>query len=434
MENLTGAGRAAAQATMLAGITAWSLKHRDELGLRRRQLPRHIADLLTIAAGPSEVKYVHFGRRIFVDGWIAPWPSLGFHRSLSMVPRFANDPDPARIRSCVYAAVSMTRRCMYRCEHCYTAHTLARRDAVPRDVLLRTVDRMMELGVGILSLEGGEPLLRYDDLLAVLDLVRGRACPYIATTGWSLTPERARELAAHGLVAAQVSLDSDDPDVHNSLRRSPKAFDVAVEAIGNLRAAGVFPMISMLATSELIADGGFYRFLELARKVGAGMIQVLDPMPAGANLEGDVATRRLGRAERQAVADFQAEANTHPRWKDHPAISARLYSESEDVAGCSWGGLGTYYIDGLGNVEPCVYANMSVGNILEEDFDVIHQRMRRLFPRPVGGLCPAYSPGKEEARALAEGRPVPLSPDETARLAERFARRPLPKMLQKLVR
>ena len=31
------------------------------------------------------------------------------------------------------------------------------------------IDQMLELGVGTLSLEGGEPLLRYDDLLAALD-------------------------------------------------------------------------------------------------------------------------------------------------------------------------------------------------------------------------------------------------------------------------
>lgn len=77
---------------------------------------------------------------------------------------------------------------------------------------------------------------------------------------------------------------------------------------------------------------------------------------------------------------------------------------------------------------------MSVGNVLEEDFDVIYRRMRRLFPRPIGGLCPAYLLTIEEERARAANEQLPLSPHKTAKVAARFAKRPLPQLLQKIDR
>jgi len=102
--------------------------------------------------------------------------------------------------------------------------------------------------------------------------------------------------------------------------------------------------------------------------------------------------------------------------------------------GCGWGGTSIYYLDSFGNVEPCPYANLVVGNIMEEDFDEIWRRMRQLFPRPIGGLCPAYQLSHEEARARSAGLPLPLPPEQTEKLAADFARRPLPRQLRLIER
>ena len=84
-----------------------------------------------------------------------------------------------------------------------------------------------------------------------------------------------------GLVGATISLDHWEPHRHNAVRKNPRAFELAVSAVRLLRAAGVFPVIGVVLSRELLANRGLYRFLSFAGEVGAGMIQVLDPMPAG---------------------------------------------------------------------------------------------------------------------------------------------------------
>ncbi len=433
MRNLHGPAKAAAQAGIILTMAGRIWRDRRRLGLEARDVPRYMKDLLTLSSGPTDLKYVRFGRKLFVDGYTPPWPSEGFFRSVTATPSFAAA-DPERPIPCVYAVVSITSRCMYRCAHCYTSYSLEQKDRLPLETILGFIDRMLDLGLGVLSLEGGEPLLRFDDLLVILERASGRTNPYIATTGYSLTREKAELLAQKGLVAAQVSLDHYDKEFHNNFRRSPKAFDAAVESIALFAEAGVFPIISMVATADLVRSGGLYRFLDFAKEIGAGMIQVLEPLPAGSNTPDQDDAQTLTEEEMRAVYDFHVEANTDKKWRDHPAVSARLYVESERSLGCAWGGLGIYYIDSNGNMKPCPFINLSAGNVVDEGFDAVYRRMRALFPRPVGGLCPAYEVGPEESKALAEGMSLPLPPEKTKEIARKIAERPLPDLLGKIER
>ena len=54
-------------------------------------------------------------------------------------------------------------------------------------------------------------------------------------------------------------------------------------------------------------------------------------------------------------------------------------------------GMSHFYIDSVGQVKPCVFLSVSVGNILQEELPVIFNRMRRTFPHPIYGECPAVA-------------------------------------------
>ena len=88
-------------------------------------------------------------------------------------------------------------------------------------------------GVGVIRFTGGEPLMHPQ----VLDLVR--ACSAqghevsMITNGVALA-RYADELVEAGLSQVIISLDSPDPDTHNTYRRTPKLFEKAVEGAAAL--------------------------------------------------------------------------------------------------------------------------------------------------------------------------------------------------------
>jgi len=395
---------------------------RERRGLGWGDLRETLRRLGVIGSALSENKSVRFRGRIFADAYSPPWPDPSF---FDMVTAFGTDRP-----FCAYAVFAITAKCMFRCEHCYAINALRSKEVLPREVLIETVEALCRSGVGVLSLEGGEPMLRYADLLAALRQIGGRATPFIATTGWGLDARKAAELAEAGLVAAQISLDHYVPEKHDAFRGNPKAFDTAANAVRLHRDAGVFPILAVCATREVLRAGGLFRYLELANDLGAGMIQVIDPLPAGNYLRAKDAI--LTPAELDEIIDFHRVANTDPRYEGFPAVSARAHVEHESRFGCGMGGNTMLYIDASGNVQPCVYTPMAAGNVLDEDLEAILARMRSMFDKSVGGLCPAYALAEPIASELSAGASYPLGPEVTRRLARELMAREEPEVARRM--
>ena len=96
----------------------------------------------------------------------------------------------------------------------------------------------------------------------------------------------------------------------------------------------------------------------------------------------------FSREEREVVTMFYEEANLDKKYRNYPAVVYFQYYERSDIYGCLMG-LSHFYINSLGNVQPCIFLPVSFGNILEEDFPVIFKRMREAFPKPIKQPCPA---------------------------------------------
>jgi MoaA/NifB/PqqE/SkfB family radical SAM enzyme len=211
------------------------------------------------------------------------------------------------------------------------------------------------------------------------------------------------------------------------MRRNPAAFEHAAAAIPLFREAGVFPALTSCATHDLIADDGLFRYLDLARELGAAVVKVLDPIQAGQLLSDTDAS--LSVAELDALRTFQRAANTRRCYRPHPAVSVRALTELRDTFGCGAGGHSILHVNASGELQPCGYMGVSTGNLVREPFDEVLGRMRRLFPRPTGfdGSCPANELGAAIAEALSGGGQLPLPYEDTCRICAHFAHRPDPR-------
>jgi MoaA/NifB/PqqE/SkfB family radical SAM enzyme len=110
----------------------------------------------------------------------------------------------------IVAQIIPTRRCNLSCTYCNEFDQVSA--PVPLADLQRRIDRLVELGTGIITLSGGEPLL-HPDLLAIVRGIRARgAIATLITNGYLLTPERIRALNAAGLDSLQISIDNVSPD------------------------------------------------------------------------------------------------------------------------------------------------------------------------------------------------------------------------------
>ncbi len=127
----------------------------------------------------------------------------------------------------VAAHLIPTRRCNLSCAYCneYDDHSAP----VATSDLLRRIDRLAELGTGIVTLSGGEPLL-HPDLDAIVRHIRARGMiATLITNGYLVSRDRIQRLNRAGLDHLQISIDNVLPD--DVSKKSLKVLDGKLQSL-----------------------------------------------------------------------------------------------------------------------------------------------------------------------------------------------------------
>jgi MoaA/NifB/PqqE/SkfB family radical SAM enzyme len=116
----------------------------------------------------------------------------------------------ASTRHPIMAHIIPTRRCNLSCTYCNEYDTVSK--PVPVATMVERINQLADLGTGIVTLSGGEPLLHpeLDDIIRAMRQ-RGVIAGMI-TNGYFLMPDRIERLNKAGLDHMQISIDNVQPD------------------------------------------------------------------------------------------------------------------------------------------------------------------------------------------------------------------------------
>lgn len=341
-------------------------------------------------------KVVRFGGGYVLNMHFPPYPGPAFDAFARQFGALGRTGAERRLYSVTWA---VTNRCGYRCWHCYNA---GRSQAdLPIGTMRRIAAEIRERGAVMVTLSGGEPLLR-GDLEEIARVFDDRSCLLMDTTGDGLTADRAKALRDAGLFAVGVSLDSADGAEHDRLRGRPGAFETALRALQLSAAAGLYPYVVAVATRGLLERPALMALVRRAAETGAREVHLLEPSPTG-RLAGRTDVL-LSPAERERVLGYQREFATR---EEMPILSSFAYVESAQAFGCG-AGLTHLYLDGSGEVCPCNLVPLSFGNAARERLDAVLGRMGRHFARPrtecVGRELAEWLPAPPETMPAPPGR------------------------------
>ncbi len=227
--------------------------------------------------------------------------------------------------------LELTHACNLRCGYCYTdspRHTLARTPDLADDEVRAIVEEAIELGVIEAVVTGGEPLLRRDLALEVIErLLRAGVHVVMNTNGWFVDEAVADRLAAAGPLRIHVSIDGATPEQHDCARGLPGSWRRATRAVALLAERDVDVQVTHVATPANAPQVG--DMVELAWLLGASSLVVVTVVPVGAaargarwELDGRELVRAVDRARRDRAPELavrvDAELST-----DTPARAPR---------------------------------------------------------------------------------------------------------------
>lgn len=139
---------------------------------------------------------------------------------------------------------SITRKCNLKCKHCYSDSSgEALSGELSTEEAFRLVEQLAAWGVGLLVIDGGEPLCR-EDLLAVVR--RAASCGLRTTLGSNgtlLDKSVAKKLKEAGLAAVAISLDGAEAATHGCFPRGERGLCAGAQGGGGLPGGGApFPI------------------------------------------------------------------------------------------------------------------------------------------------------------------------------------------------
>ena len=387
-------------------LTLWALKllWRGMMSEPRSAVAKFRAALAlrkVAATYMGGLKPVRLGQSVKMGLYIPHWPG----QALDTRVRRAINSNGVHYHEQVM--LSVTDACPYKCPHCFNYRKA--QPPMPIDRLRELVGEIQDVGGSWVCIHGGEPLVDIDRTMAVVEAADDRSEVWLATTGFDLDANTARRLKRAGLYGAMVSLHHHDPAGHDSFVGYPGAYKIAVDAIEHFRRAGVFVAMNAALTPERINQQEILRLMDLAKDLGAGMVDVLFIRPGGRAVVG--CDRLLPEAEdlrvlEQAMALF----NKHAEFGDYPVLVSPAYYETPDRFGCVAGNE-RIFISAAGDLQPCAMVNLSVGNVVKEGFAEVASRLRSLLPCPRRRLvCTQLQPIVRERLRSGAGVELPLEP------------------------
>lgn len=267
----------------------------------------------------------------------------------------------------------LTERCNRACRHCY-------QDGSPTSELglndLLTIVDLMEGAVnkwetkGTLSLTGGEPFLRKDDLHALMDRIdRSDALAYcdILTNGSLITKDEALALARHPkLRRVQVSLEGATAKTNDSVRGTG-SFEATLSAIRRLRDAGID--VSVMSTISRLNHQEVPDLIDLAGREGVATLafERLIPEGAGETLSDQVLSADELRNLYQLIYSMATD-NPSVRVLMYRPLFALIAPEDHTVGALCSAGNNALTIMPDGTVYPCRRLPIPIGNVLTDGF------------------------------------------------------------------
>jgi MoaA/NifB/PqqE/SkfB family radical SAM enzyme len=253
--------------------------------------------------------------------------------------------------------------CNFACQHCSIRRFQGQgkeRQLMPADIkdLFHQAD---EIGLARVTITGGEPLVfkDFDQLVAAIDPTKFWInCD---TNGWFLDEVRARHLKAIGVDRIQLSLDSLDAKEHDAFRGKKGAHDRALRAVEAAWKAGLAIFIQTVVTKQRLYSDELMDFIHFFNDQGIGVF-LNHPKPVGAwekNFEVLLDRQDIDYIEKELVPHHQVFTHLTPAYGINMGCIAVK---------------GIFSVTQYGDVLPCPWIHVSLGNIFEEPLKDILDR------------------------------------------------------------
>lgn len=277
----------------------------------------------------------------------------------------------------------ITKKCNANCIHC-CASANETEEILDMEKVKKIIQVAENNNIFYFVITGGEPLM-HDNLWDILDLLNNKFGIIINTNGTLITEDVAKRLSEYNIANVHVSLDAPNDDIYELQRGKTTKLNQVLMGIKNLVAMNIDVSTKFIITKlnkECLRD-----VIDLSISLGVKKISIAWFKPVG---------RGKTNAETLEIRDEERGEITHDLYSMKEEYKDRI-NLSFDDAQCfpflikemkkiKYRKLcGDYFcrVDYTGDIYPCPFLEIKVGNIFKEDLRKIWmndslKKLRRL--------------------------------------------------------
>ncbi len=288
-----------------------------------------------------------------------------------------------------------THKCNLKCKHCYSESGGIREAELSTEEAKAVVDQLADAGVTALAFSGGEPLTRKDFFEVARHAADRGLYVSLATNGTLLTKENVHNLKQAKVNYVDISIDGATAKTHDEFRGVQGAFDKAMTGLRNCVEADLCVCIASTATKANLAE--MPAIIDLAEQSGAERFTYFNFIPTGRgkeHFEQDLSPDERERLMRYLLARMSkgckttilttapqlarvgiqcqgpegtGEVTMSMAHMQTVKVTKKAVPLADFIGGC---GAGRLYcsLSPSGDVHPCVFFPVTVGNLKKEKF------------------------------------------------------------------
>jgi len=263
---------------------------------------------------------------------------------------------------------SLSYRCNFTCSHCYSREEES--DELTLEELKKVIDCLADQQVPFINFGGGEPLMCKDLFELTAYASQNGLNVSMNSNGWLLDAEAAAQIKSAAFRSVGISIDSSEAALHDDFRNQPGSFMRAVAALDHLAAAGV--RTTMSSVISRINYRNFRDILDLARAHQVSQVYLHNFKCSGRGFKNreelDLSPEEWREFYLEALQVKEETKDLLISFDDPVIASLPGYEANPLVKGSSCGKL-SLNLRPNGDITPCGFIPLVVGNILRDDFE-----------------------------------------------------------------
>ena len=290
---------------------------------------------------------------------------------------------------------NITNNCNMHCKHCYRDSGVKAKEELNTEEGKLLLDEIAKAGFKIMIFSGGEPLMRSDIYELVEYASKIGLRPVLGSNGTLITLEAARRLKNAGVMGVGISLDSLEPKKHDEFRNYTDGWNRATAGMKNCKEAKLPFQIHttvMNWNKDEILD-----ITDFAVLMGAVAHHIFFMVPTGrgTNIENEVLSKEQYEKTlkdimlKQKKIPIELKPTCAPQFM---RIAKENGVKTRFRRGCL-AGISYCIISPKGNVQPCAYLNLPIGNVREDPFseiwndNLVFKKLRTLDYKGKCSIC-----------------------------------------------